>query len=445
MQQEQRLPDDIEQLLQRFNELEGHEENGQGTEDDAIEEIDVYFVRRPKKGEEDTEQVIESTLQQRPRRNIPVASFVALAVNIILFLCVLIFAILPQLTANVTITLIPVEKQVSSTVTIFAVEGAPRSDQIHARFLPSFTLTQSKSVLATGHGHQNAQQAQGTITFYNGLFESQTVAAGTILTGADGVQVITDQLAIIPAATPPNLGQATVPAHTVQTGSQGNILAYNINTSCCLTAVKAVNITAFRGGANERKYPSVTKADISTAAQAVTTTVTASENAALQAQLTTHEELIIPTCTPTVTSNHQPGDETASVTITVSENCTGIAYDSIALQEQATQLLTHQATAKLGTHYSLLGDVQVTVLKAAITNKTNGIATIAVRGSGTWVYQINEQQVKNLIAGKPRHVAIHTLFTLPGIQRVTIAGIPDNQQLPEDPTSIHLLILYGAS
>src|SRR5712692_1160819 len=150
---------------------------------------------------------------------------------------------------------------------------------------------------------------KATITFYNGLFESQTVAAGTILTGADGIQVVTDQLAIIPAANPPNLGQATVTAHTVQTGSQGNIPAYDINTSCCLTAVKAVNTASFQGGQSQRDYTYVTKSDVQDVAAALTPPLTQSIHAALQAQIITNEGLATLPCNPTTSTDHHIGEE----------------------------------------------------------------------------------------------------------------------------------------
>ena len=101
-----------------------------------------------------------------------------------------------------TITLVPVARDLSLTTTMMAIEpGTATGGQIPARRLPPLTLTQTKTALATGKRHQDAEAAMGTITFYNGLFTSQTIAAGTTLTGSDGVQVITDQLAVIPAAT----------------------------------------------------------------------------------------------------------------------------------------------------------------------------------------------------------------------------------------------------
>lgn len=458
MQQQHQLNGDIEQFLQSLNSEESTEHEAEppqeeppqpNTEEKADEEIQetihVYFVREPAAPQQD-EQVIESTPPTTPHKRISYAAFVALGVNILLFLSVLIVSVIPQLTTQVIITLIPDERPVMATTTL-VVSNTPTNGNIKGRLLPSFTLTQSKDVAATGHGHQNAKQAQGTLTFFNGLFVSQTIATGTILTGREGVQIVTDQLAIIPAAlatTPPTFGQVTVSAHALAPGSSGNIATGDINTACCLPSVLAQNTEAFQGGQNERNYIFVTTADIQSVSQLLTASVTRSENAAMQAQLTTDEGLLTQPCTPTLSSNHHPGDEETTVTVTVSETCSGIAYDNAALHAQAARLLLIKASKTVETHYSLFGDIQVTILAVQLTNKTNQIAAITVSTSGTWVYQITQseqQHMKLLIAGKSKQQALHILLSLPGIQRAIIAGIEDTGSVPKDSTHIKIVIL----
>ncbi len=119
--------------------------------------------------------------------------------------------LVPLLSPTATVTIIPIERSMTATTAI----------QVYGRQLPALTLSQSINVPATGTMHQNATRASGTITFYNGLLTSQTIAAGTILTGSDGVQIETDQPATIPAADPPVEGQITVSAHAVSVGASG--------------------------------------------------------------------------------------------------------------------------------------------------------------------------------------------------------------------------------
>lgn len=335
------------------------------------------------------------------------------------------------------------------TTATLVVSGTPTNENIKGRLLPFFTLTQSKTVPTTGHGHQNAKQAQGTITFFNGLFVSQTIATGTILTGREGVPVVTDQLAIIPAAlatTPPTYGQVTISAHALNPGSSGNIAAGDINTACCLPSVLAQNTASFQGGQSARNYTFVTKADIQSVSQTLTTAVTRSENATMQVQLTTEEGLLTTPCTPTMSSNHHSGDEAALVTVTISENCTGVAYDETTLHAQGTKLLMQEAAKTVGTHYILFGDIHVTIFHTTVTNKTNEIATLTVNTSGTWVYQITQseqQHIKLLIVGKHKSDALHILLSLPGIQIATISGIDITAKLPGSTDLIRFVFVYN--
>src|SRR5258708_40072350 len=78
----------------------------------------------------------------------------------------------------------------------------------------------------------------------------------------------------------------------------------------------------------------------------LTTTLSQSETAAFTAQLATHEALATPPCTRTVTTDHQAGAEAVRVTVTVSQQCTAIAYDAAVLPGRANQEPAHRG----GTH-----------------------------------------------------------------------------------------------
>jgi len=345
---------------------------------------------------------------------------------------------LPLLRPSATVTILPVERTITTLDAI----------QVQGRSLPPLTLMQSTSVSATGHRHQNATNAYGTITFYNGLLTSQTIAAGTIFTGNDGVQIITDQAAIVPAGNPPIYGQVTVSAHAALAGEQGNIPAYDINTACCATSVVAKNTQDFTGGQAARDFLIVTRTDINTAVTSLLVLLSQSENAALQAQLQPNEQLIIPSCTPRVSSDHTPGDEAKHVSVTVSETCTGIGYDAHQVYANATQLITSQTGSTLGANYALVGDIQVTIVHATITNSHQGLAHIIVQVRGTWVYQITppiEQHLVQLIAGKTKQQAITILLHFPGIQAASIQLARGNTSLPSDPNHIHLIVMYQTS
>ncbi len=369
------------------------------------------------------------TLQQRPYW---------LLVPITILVCLSILAVsllLPLLTPTATVLIIPREQHIATFATI----------QIQGRVLPALTLSSTTTVLATGHDHQDATYAEGTITFYNGLLSEQTIAAGTVLTGSDAVQVVTDHPAPIPAGNPPIYGQVTVSAHAVIPGSQGNIAAFDINTACCLTSVLAKNTEAFTGGQNARDYTVVTREDIHSSASPLQATLSQSEHAALLAQLQPNEQLITPSCTPHVSSDHKPGDEAINVTVTVSETCGGIAYAAHEVYANATQLLTSQAGSTLGANYALIGDIQITIVHATITNSHQGRAHIIVQIAGTWVYQITppmQQHLVQLIASKTKQQAITILLHFPGIHAASIHLAAGNTTVPADPRNIQVTVVY---
>src|SRR6266699_688032 len=340
----------------------------------------------------------------------------------------------PFLSPSATITIIPAERTLTITAAI----------QVQGRQLLPLTLMQSLSAPATGKRHQDATRAHGTITLYNGLLISQTIPAGTIVTGNDGVQIITDQAARIPAGNPPSYGQVTVSAHAVVAGPKGNVPPYDINTACCATSVVAKNTQAFAGGAEARDFLEVTRTDINTAVTSLLLTLSESEVAALQAQLHPGEALITPSCNPIVSSNHHPGDEAKQITITVSETCTGFAYVAQQVYADALQLLTAQATTTLGAEYALLGDIQITIVHATAIYRSQGRASMVVQVTGTWVYQITpgvQHHLLNLIAGKTMQQAGAMLVQFLGIAGAQISVKGGNRTLPQDPGSIHIIVV----
>jgi hypothetical protein len=476
MRERHPLEDEVNRLLHNIDQSRANQEEISTpeeetrplqTEPEATETIHVYMVRE----REDPldAYAVDSTLAattdeplsssaagdpcfflsaQHQRRTWP--GLLTIGAGVMLPLASIAFQVLlALLVPTPTIMLVPLAHHLSTTARILVVSGTPIGAQIPGRLLPSLALTQTKTTPATGKGHQGAQYARGAITFYNGLFTSQTVAAGTILTDSDGVQVVTDQVAVIPAAlatSPPTYGRVTVPAQATQTGPQGNISFRDINQACCMPSVLAQNTVAFQDGQNERDYTVVTRADRDNVVSSLTTTLGQSEQAALAAQLDPGEALVTPACKPEVTTDHQPGAEAATVTVTVSVLCTAVAYESAALQDDAVQLLTRQATHMLGLHYSLMGAVEVHVVHAALFDKKRGIATIAVHVEGIWAYQFSQdelEKIKERIAGDTLSQARHTLLSLPGIRRVAVDGMGENQRLPKDMAHFHILLLYG--
>jgi len=445
-----------EEVTKLLASLDGHQQENTESETpipdtgEPIQDVYIQYIFIEREEEEDEQDSIDSTLTELDT-NVPftptpqpltktqardeqTSTHVGLfMMSLLVFLCLASIALQLHFILNppiATIILIPKSQTLSLNATVQLGRG-----------IPPTTLSQEKTVPTTGHGHQDARAATGSVTFYNGSNTPQTSNAGTVFTGNDGIQVTTDRDADIPAANPPLEGQATVPAHALNANAKGNIQAYDINLAVS-SDLTVKNLSNFSGGQDARDFQTVTKQDIAQAAAPLKTTLAQSMQGALTGQVQSGEALVTPPCTPKVSTDHQIGDEATQVKVTLSETCSGVAYNTQELTTKATQLLTTQALKKLGTGYSLLGDVQVTTTTA---NVTASHPIIAFSCNGVWVYVLSDkaqEHIKDLIKGKTTQDALHLLASQPGIERVATPW-DVNTKLPKDTQNIHLVIFAG--
>jgi VCBS repeat-containing protein len=354
---------------------------------------------------------------------------------------------LPGITPTASVTLTPAQKSLHASVPITAVTGTPDPSraQVSARLLSVKSRTFTQTVLATGHGHTQAQQAQGTLTFYNAAPYTQTVAAGTVLTGADGVALVTDQAASLPAGNLPDVGMATVPAQAVQAGPQGNIASLDLNGLCCVAGVSVKNTDAFVGGQNARDYPIVARQDVEAVTGPESSVLTQQVQTSLQGEIRPDEQLASPTqCHPTLRTDHPIGSEATHVTITLSVTCQAEVYDAQAVQQLASAALGEQARTTLGAGYSAQGTIKTSVTQVATTEAAHGTLSLLVSAQGTWSYQFSSAQINQLsrrIAGLPRQQAVHLLKQEGHIQAVSITETWNAMTIPTDPAHIQIMVL----
>jgi hypothetical protein len=413
--------------------------SGQETQPDETIHIhyfpDAIVILKEENGAAQEDDIIEATLVETKQPPVFIA-YTACAFYLFLVLSCIAFQVYEILNPPIaTVTIIPKSQTVTLTGTVR-----------FGRVLPALTLSQSQTVATTGKGHQDARRAAGSITLYNGQFSEQTVAAGTILTGADGIQVITDQDAVIPKASPPVFGQARVSAHAIHPGVKGNIPADDIQQACCASAVLAKNTASFTGGQDQRDFHTVEPSDIDATALPLKTTLAHSMQGALQSQLTAQEHLSILSCPTAQTADHRTGQEATTVKVTVAETCSAVAYNPNELAAQATALLSHQAVTTLGAAYSLFGEARVEVTQAYITHTPASLVFLSFHAQGIWIYALSQraqQQIKQLLAGKTKQAALHILWSLPGIADASIAWA-DVKKLPTDTRNIHTVFIIGA-
>ncbi len=317
----------------------------------------------------------------------------------------------------VTITLLPVHTSVQLTTTL----------PVQTRTLAPVTITGTLTAPTTGKGHQDARAATGTLTFYNAAFMTQTIDAGTVFTGSEGVQVATNETVIIPADNPPMNGQASVSAHTVSPGSQGNIPALDINGTAS-NSLYAKNLTSFTHGQDAHDYKAVAQHDLDTLTAELQQQLTKAMPQAFslrpgEAVQTTH-------CTTHINPDHAIGEEAHMVTVNASKTCGAIAYSQDELTTKATAVFN---TTRPGKQYELVSGVRTTVIS---------INPFIVRLTGLWEYafsQDDEQALAQHIQGDTPEEARAYLFKTGHVSRVTMM---QTQTLP-DYYHIKFLIVIG--
>jgi hypothetical protein len=363
----------------------------------------------------------------------------------------------PVATLAATVTLVPETKTLSTRLTVTARSTGtpdPARQQVATRLLEVGSPLQSQSVPTTGTGHAPARVGEGTVTLYNAAPYSQTIAAGTLLTGADGVEVVTDAPAVIPAGNPPIEGQVTVPAHATVIGPHGNIAPLDLNGLCCMAGISVKNTAAFHDGQDAYDYPMVTQADIDQAAGPLLATLTPATQGHLQGEVHPNERLAAPVqCQPAITPDHPVGSDASQVTVGVQVACHAQVYDHEAVVRLVTNALMQQAMTTLGTGYALRGTISTTITQAGTPPHAKpGILTLLVTGQGAWVYQVRpteQARLSRLIAGLSRQAAVQVLqqqeqHHLAAVH-IQITGLwARDTTLPTDPARIHLLVALGA-
>jgi len=355
------------------------------------------------------------------------------------------------MTPSATVIITPIIRDMSSTLALTAVTGTadPAQHQVGARLLAVSSPTQTHSIPTSGHGHSDAAQAHGSVIFYNAAPYVQTVRAGTLLTGIDGVQVVTDAVAVLPASNLSVVGSASVAAHAVQVGPQGNIATLDLNGLCCIAGVSVKNTTDFRGGQVARDYPMVTHHDIDEIALPLSTSLTHQAQSDLQRAIHPTEHLASSVqCAPITTPDHAVGSEAAQVTISVVVRCRGEVYDEPAVEQRAEAQVSTQAQAQLGTTYILQAPITAIVTKVSTAEQASGTLSLLVHAAGIWQYQFGQGELSLLLhrmVGMPKGQAQAMLLHERHVEQVHIT-IPwswqtQGNRLPEDTTHIQIMVL----
>lgn len=366
----------------------------------------------------------------------------------LILLCLLVTGIasslyLLPLTATATVTITPKAKSRHAQTTL-TIAAHPKGGQVQGRELQAISLTKSITVPATGHAHNDATIAEGVLTFYNADVSPSTIVAGTSFT-VQGLTVVTDSPVTVQAAVPPSFGIGITAAHVIQAGAGGNLPAHTLYARCCGNQfITATNTTPFSGGQDARSYSYIQTSDIQNAASTLFTSLTPLAAAQLQHHVQTGEHLVMPVCSPSIQQSVRPGAIGTQVTVSVTQNCTSVAYTLASLQQVATSTLARSLPLA---QYEQVDTTQVTVNGSTYANHS---AMLNVSLSGVWVYRFTKEQLAVLthqIVGKSQAKAKAILEQGAGVAQVSIhlERLDFKDELPANPQRISVQFFYLVS
>ncbi|MFL5625001.1 MAG: baseplate J/gp47 family protein [Ktedonobacteraceae bacterium] len=407
-------------------------------EGEPIETIHLYIVR-----EEEEQPVVDSTVQDTAKvdtqplvvksypKRLRLVPYLLIIAHLLIVLAAFSMHFYTILTETATITIIPKSYYLTAHLT---------PSNVQSRIFQPLTLTQSRTVPATGKGHQPPTQAHGAVTFYNTLPQEQTILAGTVLTASNGEQFLTDSDVMIPAGTYAVNGQAGVSVTAQNVGPEGNIAAGAIHGLCCRAGILVLN-NAFSGGQNERDFTMVTQSDITSVVSSVVPYLTERIHTAFQQQMRRGELLTPNQCSQKIVTDHHAGDEVTTVTVMVSKSCITAAYNQHSLQMQVTHAFLHQATTLVGTGY-MLHSFHPTITNFLLKDRSLHFSVLC---QGVLIYHQSPQELQQLreaLTGKTRQQGIAILSHLNGVDHLTVQ-LGKNGKFPLNASNIHIVFLLS--
>ncbi|BCL84457.1 serine/threonine protein kinase [Ktedonobacteria bacterium brp13] len=359
--------------------------------------------------------------------------------------------------AQATVTLTLASKTISNDYTFATLNDQPSNinqNQIAIHTVTAQSRSQTQTVQGTGHTHTQGASAQGILTFFNGKFVTQTILQGTVLSGKDGVQAVSDMtINLPPVDNNGKLGTGTVTAHVVNPGVKGDIVALDINQTCCSTDTIFVKNTApFTGGVDPKDYMFVQQSDVDAVLSANKVGQGQQARNAMNGQVVAGQQLLGQSvqCSSKADASQPVGDKgqnIAATQVTVTSSCHGTSYDQGTLQQAVSARMQTLAAQEAGPGYILAGKLQPGV--ALQTSQTNGALVLVVHASGIWVYQLSPAQKHTLvqkIAGQTIDQARAILADQIGVQNVFITiGSGNKGQLPADAGQIAIQVQSAAT
>ncbi len=376
------------------------------------------------------------------RRNAKIAAAVIAPLVVIGVVAALAVYMLP----NATVTLVPREDSVSSTLT-YGVATANSSFDIELDPAPlSSTSTAETTREATGERFEPVGTATGTVQITNPLTHEVTIPAGTELPAANGVTYYTADDVRLSAADPygsMTFGSGTVGVYAGIIGPDGNIEAGSL-TGQLGNEMFYTNPEAIGGGRMER-YSVITDDDITAAREEVANQLVSIAREEFESQVPEGHEIVPGTLEisdPEIQvdpSESQDGQEvTANGEITVRAEI----YDPDELHEVASSEADRQLVRHGGSERILLAETVDLKEPTELDGDIPGFEINVQAVARTVISEGERQQLIDQLVGLSREEAEALLDEHPKVDRYQIEIEPDwlPDRLPEFANNISIQV-----
>lgn len=340
------------------------------------------------------------------------------------------------LKATVTILVDPKILEQNKSVTFSTTEATNSSNNIIKGEFVSVSEDGSVSTAATGKKDVGTN-AKGTVTIFNSLSESKTLAEGTILKSPNGLEFTLDSLVTVKAVASHSADETVAPEKATanvtadQLGKESNLPSgTKFNVSSFDTAdLIAKNDNPFSGG-TKKEVTVVSKDD---SAKLEKDLIKQLENKAmedLQKQQSSNKILFPAFITKALGKKSltaKIGDEASQVTLTGTVEYQGLSYNKDDLIVFSKSLLSKDVPLDQEINYN---NIKTSVLDIEQKNDENINANLNIKA--LLLPKISESQLVKNLKGKSFKFTQDSLYKLPQTANVDIKLSPNLPFLPKN-------------
>jgi hypothetical protein len=370
------------------------------------------------------------------KNSAPRRKLVILVPVILLLIIAIIGSYFMFLKAEITITVDPKITQQDKSITFSTTKTTDSSNNIIKGDFVAVSEDGSVSTTATGKKDVGTS-AKGSVTIFNSLTQSKTLAGGTIIKSPNGLEFTLDSSVTIKAVASHSADETASPEKITanvtanQLGKESNLPSgtkFPIGSFDSSDLV-AKNDNPFSGG-TKKEVTVISKNDVVKLEKDILSQFEGKAKEDLQKQLNQNKILLPAFVTETLSKESlstKVGNEANQLTLTGTVEYQGISYDKNDLITISKSILSKDISQNQEIDYN---NIKTAVLDIKNVNDDEVKANLNIKG--LLLPKIDENQLTKDLKRKSFNAAEDLLFKLPQVADVKIILSPNLPFLPKD-------------